>query len=309
MNDIVYRPSSPLGSAKNLRSIAYLDSIMQQSREVTPVLRGETEEDVETRIVRTIAQFAVQVNDSAYLQRCSQASAIQSLQDALSSGLSLDRMVGEACLVPYKNIMQFQPMYKGLVRLILQTGLCSSVNPGLIYEGDKVEKLQVGSSGEVVISPNIDSDRNPEDIRAVYVVFGRENGTDYVEFMTRAEIDRIRDLAERKLAPGKSLPAWENHYGQMAIKACVKRGTKYFPRDPTNSNYTALLSAIQADNRAAGFLDDNLRGQMEEEQKKKRAEKLERLGITDEDPVEATDTCENKGEDDCEGIQSGLGED
>ncbi|GAB6149854.1 recombinase RecT [Clostridium novyi] len=79
------------------------------------------------------------VNGDTNLQKCDPMSVVASCMVAATMDLPVDKNLGYAWVVPYKNKAQFQMGYKGYVQLALRTGQYKSINVIEVHEGELEE--------------------------------------------------------------------------------------------------------------------------------------------------------------------------
>jgi len=77
-------------------------------------------------------------NDS-YLQNCDPRRIITEALKAATLRLPVSKQLGQAWIIPYNNIPQFQIGYKGWIQLALRTGHYRRLHATPIYEGMEIE--------------------------------------------------------------------------------------------------------------------------------------------------------------------------
>lgn len=149
------------------------------------------------------------------------AAVIQAAQLGLEPGLN-----GRAFLIPYGNVCQFIPGWKGLVELVNRSGR-ASVWTGVIYQGQKFD-YQQGDTPRLSIT-EISNEDNPALIAYAYAV-GRVKGADQpvIELWSREKIEKHRDRYNKV---GKSHYSYEN-FEMYARKVPLLQVLKYLPATP-----------------------------------------------------------------------------
>lgn len=148
----------------------------------------------------------------------------QSLIDAVVRIVRRGLTVGDniAWLVPYKGIVQDQLGYMGLYNLALRFGIVTSARTQPVFENDHCE-IQLGSA------PGVDHKPPKAGPRGLFVgaysLVKMPSGEVDVEWMDKAEIDKIRSMS-----PGQNSPAWSNWYTQMARAKVFKRQLVRIPK-------------------------------------------------------------------------------
>ena len=188
------------------------------------------------------------------LAKCDQASFFQSLLTLSQLGLEPDGRL--AHLIPFENrkrgVTECQLIvdYKGIVKLVNQSGDVSGIHADVVCENDSFE-YNMG----VVTAHKIDFRKPRGPMYAVWCVIRMKDGTAKYEVMSKQDVDSIRARSRA----GQSGP-WCTDYNEMAKKTVFKRASKWVPWSPE------VRAAIDADNdfidipattrKAAQSLDD-----------------------------------------------------
>lgn len=152
------------------------------------------------------------------LQECSPESIYVSLIAAAQLGLEPSATRGEGAIVPYKGVAQFQPMYRGLVKLARLNGPVKSIYSHVAYEGD-VFAVQLGTDPKIVHELNLKKRGKPI---AAYAVARIDGDDPLYEVLSWDDVAKIRALAPKS-------PAWRDWETEMAKKSAVKRLCKMLP--------------------------------------------------------------------------------
>lgn len=165
--------------------------------------------------------------EAAYLvEKCSRVSIYTALMNAAAAGLDLHPALGHAYLIPRGGSCQLQMGYKGYIALAARAGL--AVEADVIYEGDKYS-VRKGTNPEVSIEPEFDPAKQGE-WAAVYVITHYSNGAKTLTFMTRAEVEKLRDKhSDAFKRGGAGAKVWKEHPAEMAKKTCIRRAAKIWP--------------------------------------------------------------------------------
>jgi recombination protein RecT len=164
------------------------------------------------------------VNENPALKRCTPASVFQAVLQSAETGLELGSAMGHAYLVPYGQDAKFIPGYRGLLDLVRRSGTVKDIQLELVYTKDLFER-EGGFEPKFRHVP-VDGDRG--EIRGAYCVMRFKDGGTQATWMTKKEIDAIRDVVLAKQR-GRSDSPWSAHYGQMALKTVVRRACKIAP--------------------------------------------------------------------------------
>ena len=191
------------------------------------------------------------VADNMDLLDCDRASLLKACLSAAELGLSLNKSMGEADILKVwdgrlkKNVAQFRPRYKGLMKLALQGGDVLKIESRLVYANDTFE-VEEGIEPRIIHKHGL-SNRG-EKIGA-YCVWKLRNGETQFEIMSKEEILAIRDRSSSKTKDGNIVGPWKTDEAEMWRKTVVRRASKYMPLS------TEAQRAVQADNQAEGIVD------------------------------------------------------
>lgn len=144
----------------------------------------------------------------------------QSAMTIAQLGLLPDAVLGEAYLVPYKDKVQPQIGYKGMLKLARQSGQISTVETGIIHSKDEFI-WEMGVESKFSVKPALGDRGEPI---AVFAILRYKDGGFEYEVMTVDEIEKIR-----KASPSGNSPAWKNSWGEMARKTVLRRVLKRAP--------------------------------------------------------------------------------
>lgn len=178
---------------------------------------------------------------------CNRASLFKAAMTAAQLGLMVDPVLGHAYLVPYGNVVQCIPGYKGFIHLARQSGEIAALYAHEVYENDEFD-VELGTSKRIHHKPRYTGERGK--LVGVYAAWSytkavNQDGalaTDF-EFMTIADIEAIR----KRSKAGESGP-WKTDYIQMARKTVIRRAAKYLPLSVQRA---AVLDAAYEDGRTA----------------------------------------------------------
>lgn len=186
------------------------------------------------------------------IAECDRASILSSVIQASTLGLDLSPNRGEAYLIPRWNKntksleCQFQPGYRGLVKLVRECNPIAFVQARLVHHKDSFRYWHEDDALHLVHEPCLDANRGP--VTHVYSLAKLTTGDRLIEVMNRDEVEAIRRRSERP----DSGP-WAEQWGEMARKTVLKRHSKAFDQSPR------LAAAIEADNREYEHADERPR--------------------------------------------------
>jgi len=207
------------GSTPAASPVATLRDMMDKSSEQLMMVL-QTEEKVK----RFQREFMTMVQSNATLLSCNPRSLISAAIQSAQLGLSLDKNMGHAYVVPYKGQAQFQIGYLGYLTLARRSGEIKSIRAEIVYQGDEFNRQYTIEGVEFTHKPCPPSQRGER--IGVYMVAQFVNGGNHFEFMFAEEVLEIK-----KLSPGASRQGsiWEVHEEAMWKKTVIKRAAKYLP--------------------------------------------------------------------------------
>lgn len=188
------------------------------------------------------------VSRSSSLLECTAASLLGSIM--LSAQLGLDIAAREAYLVPFKNKYgkrecQLIPDYRGIMKLVRQSGMVSNFRARCVYKQDKLD-IEEGLNPRLVHIQAYDHDFKDEDLIGVYTVAdfcgpdGIPTGLKDFQFMPIGAIKRIKNRSK-----AASDGPWVTDFAEMAMKTGIKHHAKTLPQN------IQIATALQLDDRAS----------------------------------------------------------
>lgn len=194
----------------------------------------------------SVATTAVQNNQA--ILNADRASLYAACYKAAKDGLLPDNK--EAALVIYKtNVgtreaakwvdkVQYMPMVEGIKKKIYNTKLTETIMTAVVYENElKDFTYYVDEKGQHLShKPMIFGDRgNP--VGAYAMTTMKDTGELCIEFITKDEIDKIRNASK-----GKDGVTWTTWWAEMAKKSAIRRLAKRLPQ------HDELRNVIEHDN-------------------------------------------------------------
>lgn len=216
---------------------------------------GLTEAEFEKEI-----SFAIQhIHKNPLLQKCDPVSILRSVTNLAQVGLTLNPVSKYAYLIPRWNNLKkiyecvLEPDYRGLAKLLTDTGIIKSIETNVVYEGDEVE---IDMASDVKVKKHIPwwLNKKPHgEVLGVYDVATLNDGSRHFEGMSVSDVWEVRDRSEsyKAFKAGKiSTCIWETDFPEMCRKTIIKRHYKYLPK---SGNMERLEKAIDLDNQVNGF--------------------------------------------------------
>lgn len=229
-------------------------TLATRARRLTTTLQDHRDAFERALAGRVDPDLMIQIIGTAFLaddrlRQCSTLSIYQAALEAAQVGLRPDGE--EAAVVPYWNRdlgsfeAQFQPMYVGLVRLMLRAG-ARRVEAHVVLQGDEFE-YGYGLKPYLLHKPLRGAGADRE-VEAAYAWILTAHGERQFEVMERDELEKIKQFAAKQRG-GKSTPAWRDWEEQMHRKAPLRRLRKWVELDANASaafRKDAMLEAGEA---------------------------------------------------------------
>lgn len=158
-------------------------------------------------------------NTDRTLQACEPKAVVMEALKAASLKLPINKQLGFAWIVPYKNQGQLTPTfeigYKGYIQLALRTGAYRHINGDVVYEGELVKHDKL--TGEI----EIDSSKKISDKKIGYFAFLETiNGFRKTVYMTVEEVTAHAKRFSKSFNSSHS--PWTSDFDAMAIKTCFR---------------------------------------------------------------------------------------
>ncbi|QHB41392.1 RecT-like ssDNA annealing protein [Mycobacterium phage Megiddo] len=188
-----------------------------------------------------MARIAVTVvRQTPALANCSPESFLGALLTASQLGLE-PGPTGEAYFVPYKQVCQFIPGYRGLIKLARNSGQVKDIYAEVIYENDKFEyTLGLNRTIAEHTPPPLGQDRGKP--IGAYAAAELATGAKPFVVMTLAEIESIRS---RSMAANNG--PWVTDWAEMAKKTTIRRLAKWLPLSAEFAAAAAMDSSVRTD--------------------------------------------------------------
>lgn len=205
-----------------LNNIPFPD-LLEQSRDA--VMKALPKHLGADRIMR-IALTAFRRNPA--LESCAPLSVLSAVIQASQLGLEIGQN-GEAFLVPYKSECQLIPGYKGLMKLVRQSGHIQDIYAQEVRQADFF-KMSYGLQRELTHEPLFHeggfpaTDEERGDVTGFYAVAVLPSGLRTFTAMSIHQVNKIRDessgyqfaLANRRATP------WIDQYVAMGLKTVLR---------------------------------------------------------------------------------------
>jgi recombination protein RecT len=217
---------------------------------------------IETRIGNKTGVFITSLldlcGDDKSLQDCDPGLIMKEGLKAAALDLPINKNLGFAYVIPYKNIPSFQMGWKGYVQLAIRTGQYRHLNPGIVYEGEEMIVDRIRGTLE------IGGKKTSEKPIGYYCYMELLNGFQKAVAWTKEQVEAhalkfSSSYSYYKKNPKGRKPVWVTDFDAMALKTMVLQLiTKFGPM-------TVEMSTAMSNDRAdfKGF-DDRMSEEIED---------------------------------------------
>lgn len=177
------------------------------------------------------------VNGNKALQDCDPKSILNAAFQAAALKLPITPGLGQAAIVPYKGVAQFQVMVRGIIQLAHRTGLYERLNLAEVHEGELVEYNEF--TGEV----KLDAKKKKSDkVIGYFFFFKLTNGYRHEVFKTTEALLAHGKKYSQAFKNGKG--PWVDMPEVMCAKTIVKNTLAKW--GPLSSEMRTAFKADQA---------------------------------------------------------------
>lgn len=196
---------------------------MSKGQEVATVKSLLRREDYQSRFKEILGQRAAQFSASVVnisrdknIAECDPASVIAAAIVAATLDLPVDKNLGFAWIVPYKQVASFQMGYKGYVQLALRSGQYARMNA-------KPVNKEAFDGYDDVGEPRILWDKVDERQPAVGYAFAWKlvGGFSKTCYWPKERVEAHAKQYSQSYRGGYQSP-WKTHFDQMALKTVIK---------------------------------------------------------------------------------------
>ena len=189
-------------------------------------------------------------SSDTYLQKCDPGKVIAECLKAATLRLPLNKQLGFAYVVPYKDTPTFIIGYKGLIQLAMRTGAYRTINADVAYEGElqEVDKL----TGIISLSGKRTSDK----VAGYFAHFETVNGFRKTMFMSADDMAKYAKKYSKSFNSASS--PWKTEPDAMGTKTMLRKLLGKY-----GIMSVEFASAMASDNdelTADGRLDEALAG-------------------------------------------------
>lgn len=185
---------------------------------------------------------------STQLQKCSEESFIQSIKDVATLGLTLNPKLGQAYLIPRRNVCCADIGYLGMISMLYEYKAAKDVFAYVIYEGDDFEFDFIENKPSIYTPHHVLKKKRGAEIGAFACAVKFDDYKQYVYM----PIERIQEIAEsteaykyamaQKSKGESSYTIWDSsNRGEMIKKTIIRYLFKMLPKNEALSELGAIM--------------------------------------------------------------------
>lgn len=207
---------------------------------------------------RLFSLYVSTINQTPRLAECSPYSLMQCVMKCTALGFEPSAVdgLGRAYILPFFNrkTKRFEATfilgYKGIIELARRSGQLVSIETGVVYQGERFRMWVDDDGKHIEHEPSLDGLHDVASLRGVYCRAVLVGGGRVVEYMSRAEVDAIRNRSK-----SADRGPWVTDYEAMARKTVLRRAAPYLPMsveaheaieraDETTPDYSGILEPV-----------------------------------------------------------------
>lgn len=200
----------------------YMKQFAPQFKAVMP--KGFTPE-------RLIQMAATARQRTPKLAECDMGSFLSCCLQCASLGLEPSAVdgLGRAYIIPRWNgktrtyEATFQLGKNGMLELVQRSGKVSNLRTQCVYEGDDFDFGEDETGLHFHFKPDFDAEHTTDNLKLVYLSCRLNDGGNVFLYMTKRELDKLRDVNAAKDRSGKVIGPWVTEYEAMCEKSVIRR--------------------------------------------------------------------------------------
>lgn len=221
-NSLMKQSNAEVGT----RKITLSQAIQEQKPGFALALPKDFDADRFTRLAITA------IKSNAKLMKCDPASILGGLMICAQLGLEPNSPLHEASLIPYKDKASFQIEYRGLLKLVWNSGMVSNVDYGIVYKNDLFKYVK-GFNPVFEHVPVLEGDRG--EAIAAYAIASIIGGGNAVAFWTLDDVKKHAARYSKAFGDSYKDSPWQTSFESMWIKTALKElCDKKLPKRTTN---------------------------------------------------------------------------
>ncbi|MCM1276022.1 MAG: recombinase RecT [Lachnospiraceae bacterium] len=187
-----------------------------------------------------------------YLQMCDPTAVFKECLKAVSLKLPINKQLGFAYVIPYKNVPQFQLGYKGLIQLAIRSGKFKYINADVVYEGEfqGADKL----TGYV----DLNGEKTSDKVVGYFAYIETTDGFKKALYWSREKVTEHAKKFSKSYSGANSV--WKTDFDAMAIKTVLRNLlSKYAPMS------VEMANGIQSEEAPAESLPQGVENEIDAE--------------------------------------------
>lgn len=196
------------------------------------------------RIMAKEIDFAAQaMMANPYLIECAAQhpdDLVNALKNVALTGSTLNPVLKQGYLVPFKGKISFMPSYMGLVDVLNRSGLVRKIEAHPVFDGDEFS-VTYGTAEQLIHKPDPWGTRDKDHLKGCYYYIELADGTTMWDTMSAEEIEDVRRRSP-SVTKGKASP-WDTDYIEMAKKTLIRRAFKAVPKTGLSDDKLKTITA------------------------------------------------------------------
>ena len=221
-----------------------------------PNIRAKFEKVLNENTNQFIGSILSLVKSDTYLSKCDPATILSSAMQAAILDLPINKTLGYAYIVPYKNKdkgheAQLQIGYKGYIQLALRSGQYENMNVIPIYDGELIsynrltEELKFDFEG-----------RKSDQVVGYAAHFKLINGFNKTVYWTKEQVKSHANQHSQSYKKGNKI--WEEHFDAMACKTVLKSVLAQYGLLSIEMQQAVIKDVIKDNDNIDNFDDDTI---------------------------------------------------
>lgn len=175
-------------------------------------------------VEKFIRTMQTAISTSPQLVSADRQSLFAAAMKAAQDGLLPDGK--EAAIVTFKSngkdVASYMPMVGGILKKVRNSGELSTITSQIVYSNDEFSFFINEDGEQLMHKPDMFADRG--EAIGVYALAKTKDGAVYIEVMTRAQVDAVKNVSRGKNGP------WSGPFAmEMWRKTAIKRLSKRLP--------------------------------------------------------------------------------
>lgn len=181
----------------------------------SPAVKKRFEEVLCERAPQYMSSIVNLVNSDTNLKKCEPMSVIASCMVAATMDLPVDKNLGYAWVVPYKDKAQFQIGYKGFIQLALRTGQYKAINVVEIRDGELISWNPLSEEVEIDFT-----ERKSNKVIGYAGYFKLLNGFEKTVYWSKEDMEAHAKKFSKTYNFKNSV--WQTDFDSMAKKTVIR---------------------------------------------------------------------------------------